>query len=232
MSKIYKVTKTKITTSKNGYTIFNLELNNQIWASKLAPARKRDKKNSSLYQIYEDNNETLDSLIGKLITTTLEKSNYGINFDYISSYESLDDFKELLDKSEKKAFSTKIPIYSFLESQNYTINNDSSITLKKPYDYFNIMDKHGKTICYSNDLKSDELTFDNIGKIYNHFYYNKCTEGSLDADCKYELADIAITKEWWRYHKTKGGISRRGTANILRIGDKLNDEHIKYLSSL
>ncbi len=231
MSAIYKVTDTKITTSKNGYAIFNLELNNKIWASKLAPVRKLDKKYNKLYQTYEEN-KTLDSLIGKFITTSLEKTNYGINFDNIVSYDSLEDFKELLDKSEKKAFATNIPMYSFLKAQNYAINSDGSITLKPPYDYFNIMEKNSKTICYPNNLKSGELTFDNIEKIYYHFYHKKCTESSLDADCKYELTDIAITEEWWRYHKTKGGITRRGTRNILRIGDKLDEEHIKFLSSL
>ncbi|MEA3314847.1 MAG: hypothetical protein U9Q30_03175 [Campylobacterota bacterium] len=230
MSKIYKVTNTKITTSKNGYTIFNLELNNQIWASKLAPVRKSEKKYNKLYQIYEEN-KTLDSLIGKLITTTLEKSNYGINFDSISSYDSLIEFKELLDKSEKKAFSTDIPIYGFLKLQNYSINSDNSITLKEPYSYYNIRSKDNITICYPNNLKSDELTFDNISIIYDHFYHEKCTESSLDADCKYVLTSIAIIEDWWRYHKTKGGITRRGTRDILRIGDKLNDEHIKFLSS-
>jgi len=231
MSEIYKVTNTKITKSKNGYTIFNLELNSKIWASKLAPIRNRDKKYDKLYQLYE-NEQSLNSLIGKFVTISLEKDNYGVKFDYLSNYDSLKEFKDLLDKSEKKAFSTDIPIYNFLKAQKYPINTDGSITLKSPYSYFNIKDNNGITICYPNNLKSDELTFENIEIIYNHFYHNKCTERSLDADCKYILTSIAIVEDWWRYHKTKGGITQSGTSNILRIGDKLHSEHIEYLNSL
>ena len=50
----YKVTQTKITTSKNGYTIFNFQLNNNLWVSKLAPIRKLDKKYDTLsYELHE-----------------------------------------------------------------------------------------------------------------------------------------------------------------------------------
>jgi len=96
MSDIYKITNTKITESKNGYTIFNLEFNNKIWGSKLAPIRKLEKKYSKLYQIYEKE-QSLNSLIGKFVTISLERDNYGIKFNHISHYNSLEDFKELLD---------------------------------------------------------------------------------------------------------------------------------------
>lgn len=232
MREIYKVTNTKITKSKNGYTIFNLELNNKIWASKLAPVRKIDKLIDKLYQLYKNEN-SLNSLIGKFITISLEKDNYGIKFSYISHYDSLVEFKELLDKSEKKAFSTDIPIYNFLKSQNYPINTDSSITLKSPYNYFNIMNKNGLTICYPNNLKSDELTFENIEKIYYQFYYKKYIDtGNPDKDCQYKLTPIAIVKNCKKYHKYKGKTLSDTDSDVIRIGDKLHPEHIEYLNSL
>lgn len=230
MSEIYKVTNTKITNSKNGYTIFNLELNNKIWATKLAPVRKLDKKYNKLYQMYETE-QSLDSLIGKFITVSLEKDNYGIKFSHISNYDSLDKFKELLDKSEKKAFSTNIPIYNFLKSQNYPINVDGSITLKNPYDYFNIMDKNGSTICYPYYLKSDELTFENIEKIYYQFYDKKLIDtGNLDRDCHYKLTSVAIVKNCKKYHKYKSKTLSDTDSDVIRIGDKLHEEHIEYLN--
>jgi len=232
MGEIYKVTNTKITKSKNGYTIFNLELNSKIWASKLAPIRNRDKKYDKLYQLYE-NEQSLNSLIGKFITTSLEKDNYGVKFDYLSNYDSLKEFKDLLDKSEKKAFSTDIPIYNFLKAQNYPINIDGSITLKSPYDYFNIKDKNGTTICYPNNLQSDELTFENIEKIYYHFYDKKFIDtGNPDRDCNYGLTTTAIIKNCKKYHKYKGKTLSNTNSDVLRIGDKLYPKHIEYLNSL
>jgi hypothetical protein len=232
MSEIYKVTNAKITTSKNGYAIFNLELNKKIWAGKLAPIRKTDQKYSKLYQIYEEKN-TLDSVIGKFITTSLEKTQYGVNFDYIESYDSLEDFRELLDKAEKKAFSTSLSIYQFLKSQSYNINNDNSITLKKPYNYFNIREKNSQVICYPNNLKLDELTFDNIEKIYYQFYDKKFIDtGNPDRDCHYKLTTVAIVKNCKKYHKTKGKTLSDTDSEILTIGDKLNDKYIEYLSTL
>jgi len=232
MGEIYKITDTKITKSKNGYTIFNLELNNKIWASKLAPIRTRDKKYNKLYQIYEKE-QSLNSLIGKFITISLERDNYGVNFSSISHYDSLEKFKELLDKSEKKAFSTDIQIYNFLKAQNYPINTDGSITLKIPYDYFNIKDENGTIICYPNNLKSDELTFENIEKIYYHFYDKKYIDtGSPDRDCQYRLTSAAIIENCKRYHKYRSKTLSNTDSDVIRIGNKLHPEHIDYLNSL
>ncbi len=244
MSEIYKITNTKITKSKNGYTIFNLELNSKIWASKLAPVRKLDKKYDKLYQIYEKE-LSLNSLIGKFVTISLEKDNYGIKFNHISHYNSLEDFKKLLDESGKKAFSTDIPIYNFLKSLKYPINIDGSITLKNPYAYFNIVDKDGLTICYPNNLQSDELTFENITIIYDHFYKNVSLppykRNSVDVGAKsyytISMKDVAIVRM-----DNHVKVSYKMTANrdynkwipkiILKIGDKLYKEHIEYLNSL
>jgi len=232
MSEIYKVTNAKITKSKNGYTIFNLELNNQIWASKLAPIRKLEKKYNRLYQIYEKE-QSLSSLIGIFITTSLKKDNYGIKFSSVSHYNSLEEFEELLDKSEKKAFSTDMPIYNFLKSQKYPINADGSITLKNPYDYFNIKDDGGTTICYPNKLRLDELTLENIKEIYYHFYDKKYIDtGSPDRDCKYKLTFIAIVENCKKYHKYKTKTLSDTNSNVIRVGDKLHKEHIKYLNFL
>lgn len=243
MCKVYKVTNTKITTSKNGYTIFNLELNNKVWVSKLAPVRKLNKKYDKLYQIYEKE-QSLNSLIGKFITTSLEKDNYGVKFSYISHYDSLEEFKELLDKSEKKVFSTEIPIYNFLKSQNYPLNTDNSITLKSPYNYFNVIDKNDLTICYPNNLKSDELTLENIKIIYDRFYKDVSLppykRNNVDVGSKsyYQISmkDVAIVRMdnhvKVSYKMTTSEDYDKWVTNIiLKIGDKLHEEHIKYLNS-
>ena len=231
MNKIHKVTSTKVTKSKNGYTIFNLELDGKIWASQLAPIRKLNKKYNKLYQIYLEN-ETLDSLLGKFITISLEQTNFGVNFNNIASYNSFKDFKTLLDKSEKKAFVTDIPMYRFLKAQKYSMNSDGSISLKKPNDYFNIIEKHDTTVCYPNNIKSDELSFENIEKIYYKFYDKKYIDtGNVDRDCKYRLTTVAIVENCKKYHKYKSKTLSDNDFDILRIGDKLKEEHIQFLSS-
>lgn len=233
MSNIYKVTSATVSTTKKGYKIFKLQLNNSILASKLAPSRKRDKEYDSLYKIYEENNESLEFLVGKYIAISLYESNYGMNFSYITSYNSIDDFKKLLDESQKKAFSTDIPIYDFLKQRKYKINHDNSITLKKPYEYFNILNKHGVTVCYPNKLKLNVLTIDNIEIIFNNFYKEKYIEtNNLDLDCKYKISHISIVKNCRKFHKTKGGVVSDSDTDVLKIGDKLNEDQLIFLSQV
>ena len=100
-----------------------------------------------------------------------------------------------------------MPIYNFLKSQNYPINTDGSITLKSPYNYFNIIDKNDLTICYPNILESDELTFENIKKIYYKFYDKKYIDtGNPDRVCHYILTPVSIVKNCEKWHKSKGKI--------------------------
>lgn len=267
MYKIYKITNTKITETKNGNIIFNLELNNTIWASKNSGKNNSafyikkeqeheqllhnlrnsliesgvmqkktikktpipEKKDMTIHELY-DNYKTLNSLIGQFITTSLVKSNYGTNFDNILSYNSLKDFKELLDNSKKRAFISKIPIYSFLKEQGYNINIDGSITLRQEYDSFNIRERYGEVICYPNNLGTDRLTFENIEIIYNNFYKDK--EDCMDSEtrsCSYYLREIAISIICNTYTKHMGECRGSQETSVLKIGDKLTDEMIKFL---
>jgi len=239
MEKIYKVTNTKITKSKNGYTISNIELNNKVWVSALSkyvnpPKRNRDKLTvDDIFQygdlLYE---EELNSLIGKFITISLEKDMYGMKIEHISSYDSIKEFKNLLDSSDKKAFETNLPIYDFLKSQNYPINFDGSITLKSPYNYFKIKDSFKGTICYPNNLKGDQLTFDNITLIYEKFYKNKKARETETRSCKYQIKTTGIVEYCQRYSKHMGKPQGSHESFILKIGDKLSKEHIEYLNGL
>ena len=63
--KVYKVTATDIGKTKRNFGIYKIQLNNEIWATKLIPLRKLDKKFSQLYQLYLENNNSLDFLMGK-----------------------------------------------------------------------------------------------------------------------------------------------------------------------
>ena len=240
MKKIYKVTNTKITTSKNGYTIFNLELNYKVWASMLAPIRKSEQMFNRFYKIYKTE-QSLDSLIGKFLTILLEYDNYGIKIKKIEYFDSLLCFKELLDKSNNKAFTTDIPVYHFLMSQKYHINSDGSITLKKPYNHFNIIKQDGLTVIYPNQPKIDELTFENIKKKYNYFYkdvplspYDKTEDGDGE-NSYFSMTNIAIVR-MDNYSRVSNKMTTSCDYNywakktILKIGDKLPEEYIEYLN--
>ncbi len=206
-------------------------LNNSIWASKLAPVRKLDKRYDSLYRIYKEHNGAIDTLVGKYIEIYLTKSDYGMDFNSIKSYDIVKDFKNLLDESQGKAFFTNMSIYGFLKQLKYQINPDDSITLKKPYDDFNIFDKDGITVCYPNQLKPDVLTLDNIGIIYKQFFYKKhSSTGHSDMVLQYKLKHVAIVENCKRYHRYKSKTISDHDTDVLRIGDNLNDEQLKFLS--
>ena len=96
------------------------------------------------------------------------RCNKGVQ-EYKIKMDLFENFKNLLNASRRKAFSTDIPFYCFFKKQNYPINKDGSITLKKAHNYFNIIKRNGKTICYPSNLKSDQLTFDNIKNCFFDF---------------------------------------------------------------
>lgn len=225
----YKVTQTKITTSKNGYTIFNFQLNNNLWVSKLAPIRKLDKKYDTLYKIYEDNG-SLDSLIGKYIVCSISKNNYGYELDYISSYDMVNDFKKLLDENNGKPFSTDMPIYDFLKLHKYIINADNSIRLNNPYYNYIVIKKDNVSICFIPNDKKNILTLENIELIYKNFFDGKYIDtNNDDLDCKYRLSHTAILKHCDRYHKYKSKTIRRYDSVVLELGDDLSNEQIEFL---
>ncbi len=225
----YKVTNTKITTSKNGYTIFNFQFNNRLWVSKLAPIRKLDKKYNKLYNTYKDNN-SLDSLVGKFIVCSIEKNNYGYELGFIDSYDMIGDFTKMLDENNGKPFSTNLPIYDFLRLCKYEINTDNSIRLKNHYDMYIIIKKNNTTICFQQYDKENILTLDNIEIIYRNFYEGKHIDTKNDdLDCQYSLRHTAIVKHCKRYHKYKGTTIRDYDTVVLELGDNLSNEQIEFL---
>ena len=108
MGGIYKVTDASVGRTKNGYKIYKLQLNGAILATKLFPLRKLDQKYNTLFNKYKENNDSLDFLVGKYISIWLEKTQYGFEFSSIDSFDALTEFKDLLDSSNGKAFSTRI----------------------------------------------------------------------------------------------------------------------------
>jgi hypothetical protein len=233
MGNVYKVTEATIGETKRGFKIYKLQLNNSIWATKLVPLRKLERKYNKLFQLYEENNNSLNFLAGKYISISLNQSQYGFEFSSIISFDALTEFKELLDRSQGKAFSTTMNIYNFLKVKNYSINQDNSITLKAPYGNFNIVHKNGITVCYPNKLEDNCLSLDNIEIVYNQFYKNKVIDnGNPDRDSKYVLTPVAIVENRKIYHKYKGGTISDDNFDVLRIGDSLSEEQYSYILSL
>lgn len=220
MNDVYKVTSTKITKSKRGYAIFNYQLNHSVWITKLAPIKNTD----------EQNDEFLNNLIGKYIVGCLINSDDGMKFS-VASYDMIEDFKKLLDTSNKKSFSTDLPIYNFLKKLHYPINPDGSISLKKPYDFYNVINHNTRTLCYQKSDKKNVLSIDNLEIIYKQFYEGKRAETkNIDIECKYGMTYTAIIKHCERYHKYKGKIIRRYDDVILELGDELTQEQIEFLA--
>lgn len=233
MGSIYKVTEAAIGKTKRGYQIYKLQLNNSIWATKLFPLRKLDRKYNKLFQLYTENNNNLEFLVGKYISISLNQSQYGVEFSSINSFDAIQEFKDLLDGSQGKAFSTIMDVYKFLKNRNYSINQDNSITLKDPYGNFNIIDKNGITVCYPNKLEDNCLSLGNIELIYNQFYKDKVIDnGNPDRDSKYVLTPVAIVENRKIYHKYKSKTIANDNFDVLRIGDLLSDEQYDYILNI
>ncbi len=227
MGGIYKVTDASVGTTKNGYKIYKLQLNDSILATKLFPLRKLDQKYNTLFNKYKDNNDSLDFLVGKYIAIWLEKTQYGFEFSSIDSFDALADFKDLLDSSNGKAFSTRINMYEFLKRRNYTKNTDGSLILKPPYDKF-CLSEHN--VCYPKDLKDNYLTPANIRFIFENFYKDKVIDnGNPDRDESYVLTSVAIVRNRKIYHKTKSKTLSNDNFDVLRIGEPLTDEQYAYI---
>ncbi|MGL1957722.1 MAG: hypothetical protein OCD00_10440 [Colwellia sp.] len=232
MDSVYKVTATGIGETKKGYKVYRVQLNNSLWVTKLFPFRKLERKYDKLHKLYEEKNN-LDFMVGKYISISLNQSQYGVEFSSINSFDVIQEFKDLLDSSKGKAFSTWTDVYGFLKKNNYSINHDNSITLKDPYANFNIMDKNGITVCYPNHLGDKCLTIDNIEAIFNQFYNGKeINNGNPDRDSKYALTPTAIVEDRTIYHKSKSQTSSHDTFDVIRIGDRLSESQYNYTLSL
>lgn len=224
---IFKVTAATIGETKRGYKVFKLQLNNSIWATKLFPLRKFDKKHDKLYLKYLEHGDIL-FFVGSYISISLNQSEYGFQFSSIGSFDVVQKFKDLLDGCEGKAFSTSMDMYEFLKLRKYPINNDGSITLKSPYDGFNLTKNN---LCYPNNLKEGCLTLDNIEIVFNQFYKGKIIDdGNPDRDNRYILTSVAIIINRKRYHRYKTKVLSDKNHDILRIGDSLSKEQYEFVS--
>lgn len=240
MEKIYKVTSATVNTTKNGYKVFKLQLNNSIWASKLFPLRKYDLEHDKLYKLYTEKNN-LDFLKDKFISISIYPSQYGYEFSYILSYDALEDFKKQLYTANGSAFSTKLPIYDFLSSMQRNIEQDGSIKIISDLGDIRVSKIDDVDICYQFDISNEKLNLKNIELIFNRFYKDilprRTASGDL-SDSYYTISmhDVAIVR---MDHDVKvsnkmtlsGDYNRWITNVILRIGDKLPEEHIQFLNN-
>lgn len=227
MRSIYKVTSASVGKTKNGYQIYKLQLNNSILATRLFPLREVDKIRDKLFQLYTKNNSSLEFLVGKYVSIWLTKTQYGIEFGLINSFDAIQEFKDLLDKSKEKAFFRDMGMYEFLKRKNHSTNTDGSITLKAPYDRFNLTEKN---VCYPNDMKNNCLTLDNIEIIFNQFYRDKVIDnGNPDWAEKYVLTNVAIVNNRRIFHKYKTKTISDEDFDVLRVGDLLTEEQYEYI---
>lgn len=240
--KVYKVTAAAIGKTKRNFEIYKIQLDNELWVSKLIPFRVVDQNNSKLYKLYLKNNESLDFLVGKYICTSISKNQYGYEFDSILSFDVLKDFKDQLDKSAGEVFSTKLPIYSFLLRNNRPIESDGSIKIVSNFGDMRISKYKSLSVCYPFMSGDEVLHFGNIEKIYKKFYegvdlpvYTLTGDGDGHKSyyrISWEDAAIVRMDNHVRvsYKMTTSGDYDRWVANkILKIGDELPEDYVKFL---
>jgi len=257
MYNFYKVTSVHEKKTKKGDIVYNLQLNNSIRVNFVNPDkiwRSSGKDNPRAFDalniFWINNNKSLEKLLGKYIAGSLEESDFGKQFSEIISVDMVNDFKILLDESSNRAFSTSMPIYSLLESLDYRKNNDNSITLKNPYDNFNINKHNGNsfnftledlmyrtehgvnTICYPKSLGKDVLTLDNIERICHH-YGKSGNKYSAYAMTPVEIIEMEFSRSYKYRGSGKSNIKEEMSSIgiILRVGDKLSNEQMWYLSN-
>lgn len=232
MYNVYKVTAASIKKTPKGHELYNLQLNKSFWATKLVPLREADKIFDSLYKLYKKNNN-LDFLTGRYIAADLKDSRFGKNLGTIVSFDVLQDFKGLLDKSNGKAFSTEMNVFGFLGSAGYPTNPDGTITLKAPYSNFNILNNGFHTICYPKQPEEGTLTLGNIGLIYEKFFKGKYIDnGNPDRDEQYEITSVAIVINRRIFHKSRSEVVSNDVFDVLRVGERLSEEQCRFLSEI
>lgn len=237
---IFKVTTATIGETKRGYKVFKLQLNKSIWATKLFPLRKLDRKYDKLYQRYLEH-KSISFLEGKYISVSISQSEYGYQFSSISSFDVLADFKKEVDSSEGGVFYTSLPIYDFLVSMKRDIEDDGSIKIKSEFSDMRVS-KEG--VCYQFDSSHNKLNLNNINMIFKQFYENVdlpvySQTGDGDGEKSYykiSMADTAIVRMdnhvKVSYKMTTSGDYNKWIAKkVLKIGEQLPDDHIQFLKS-
>ncbi len=232
---IFKVTAATIGETKRGYKVFKLQLNKSIWATKLFPLRKLDRKYDKLYQTYLER-KSMSFLEGKYISVSISQSEYGYQFSSISSFDVLADFKKEVDSSEGIVFYTRLPIYDFLVSMKRDIEDDGSIKIKSEFGDMRVS-KEG--VCYQFDSSHDKLNLNNINMIFKQFYENVDLPGDSDGKKSYykiSMTDTAIVRMdnhvKVSYKMTTSGDYNKWIAKkVLKIGEQLPDDHIQFLKN-
>ncbi len=233
MAGFYRVTAVRVTNPK-GFLKFNLQLNGSSWVSKLAPLKDYEKRVDKIYQAFVANGGSLKSLEGKYVYIGLQSGEYGENISFVGSCDMVGDFKGLLDKCCGEAFYTGMPIYDLLKAKGYAVSPDGSITLRSPYSNFDIaLGAFQSTICYRNDLGSGYVNRNNIKLIYDRFYRDfKDESGNPDREETVYLGHVAIRMSIVNYHRDKGGVESETDVDLVRLGEKLQPEHLIYLSGI
>jgi len=120
-------------------------------------------------------------------------------------------------------------MHEFLKNKNYPVSADGSLTLKKPYDNFNI---NTYNVCYPNNLGNNCLTIDNIRVIFDEFYKDKVIENSNpDRDEQFVLTSVSIGVQCKQYHKSESKTISSSFTPVLRIGDLLSDAQHAFMLS-
>ncbi len=181
-------------------------------------------------KLYSEN-KGVDFLIGKYISLSITKSSYGYEFTSITSFDALQDFKKELDASKGSPFSTRIAIYNFLESRR-KIEPDGSIKINSE---FGDMRLFGGFCCQFDD-SGEKLYPSNVYKIFDKFYKDVPLSNRSPSEDYYTVSNYAIV-EMCHHLRVSSKMSFSGDCDkwvehsVLRVGDKLTDEQIKFLKS-
>jgi hypothetical protein len=241
MSSVYKVTAAVLGKTKRGYEVFKFHLNNSFWATKLVPLRKLDRKYDKLFKLYTENNNSLEFLVGKFISVNLDQSEYGLQFNSITSLDVFQDFKRELDNSKGKAFSTRLPIYDFLSNMKRPIEPDGSIKLSTDFGDMRISKVDEVNISYQYNESNEYLNLGNLKQVFDRFYKNIIlppydNETSDNSYYEISLSKVGIVRMDHRVKvsinmTTSGDYDKWDSTVIQKIGDKLPLEHVSFLKN-
>lgn len=175
MKGIYKVTRACVDITNGGYEVFKIQLDNHLKVTKLFPFQKKRKEkgrnNDKLYDWYLGDLD-FKLLIGNYIYASLGETKYGYEFDWIASFDVVNDFKNKLESYKGKTFSTRFPIHDLLSKLQRTIELDNSIKIKSSYGDVRVYDFGEFNLCCQYDNSVDTLNVFNINLIFEHFYKN------------------------------------------------------------
>lgn len=231
-----KVADAEVIESYGGDKVFKFVLNHDQVFTMKCPTEKDPGPDKVAYDLFlqsERQGWSIYHLVGKYLTLSLwDKKYQGHYIHRITSLNAIKDFKELLENSFFKPFTTPIDMYWILKGNGYKINDNNSITLKGPYQSREIIKKGNLNICYPGGLTDKHLNFENINDIFEKFYKGKPVDiHTRNSDTKYYLTDIGIYTEKKQYHRRHARVERVIRTPVFSIGQVLTEEQINYLES-